>query len=113
MILALDFLIFLAMPAILSRYRIRKVNVPRASYWLSAENIGAFYELFRARMALFGSANVILGMGVSQMVFAANLKPSRELDNGAFLLLLVAYFVFVIIWFFTLFRKLVSGEKGI
>lgn len=112
LILVMDLLIFLVIPALLSRYRVEKVNVPRASYWLAPENLDAFYEFFRARMALFGAANVILGMCVSHLVFRANLDPAGTLDNRIFVLLLSAYFVFVIIWLFTLFRKLVSEGRG-
>jgi len=110
--LVLNLLIFLLMPAVLSKYRVRKINTPRPGYWLSDENIGRFYELFSTRMALFGAANVVLGMAVMQLVFAANLSPSKTLNNGAFLLCLSAYFVFVIIWLFTLFRRLVSEGRG-
>ena len=110
--LVLNLLIFLVMPAVLTRYRVVKINVPRASYWLSEENIERFYVLFCSRMGLFGAANVVLGITVLQLVFAANLRPSKTLDNGTFLVSLIAYFVFVIIWLFTLFRRLVSEGRG-
>ncbi len=104
--LLVNIAVFAVLPWVVQAYRIKKINVPHKGHWLSAGNIEVFYEFFRTRMAWFGIANILFGVSVMQMVYSANLSTGAVLDSRMFTAVLVAYFVFVIIWLFTLFRKL-------
>jgi uncharacterized membrane protein len=106
LMLGLNILVFALLPWVTQGFRVKKLSVPRSEHWLAAGNIDEFYEYFREKMAWFGIANTVFGSVVMQMVFSANQRPGTELDGGLFTAFLVAYFVFVIIWLLTFFRKL-------
>lgn len=106
---ALNVIVFGLAPWIVQKKRIRKLNLPGRGRWLLPENIDEFYFFFREKMAWFGIVNLIFGGAVSHLVFLANSAPDPTLDGSAFFVLLTAYFVFVIIWLFTFFRKLSEG----
>ena len=105
-VLVMNLLIFGAGPWVVKFGKIRKLALPNRSHWLSGEHIGEFYVYFREKMAWFGIGNIVFGVVVNQMVFSANSLPVPMLDSRLFLVFLTGYFVFVIIWLFTLFRKL-------
>lgn len=103
---ALNVIVFGLAPWIVQKKRIRKLSLPGRSRWLSPDNIDQFYFYLREKMAWFGIVNLVFGGVVSQLVFNANSAPNQRLDGSAFFVLLTAYFVFVIIWLYTFFRKL-------
>lgn len=105
-VLVLNLLVFAAGPWAVRFGKIRRLALPNRAHWFSREHIGEFYGYFREKMAWFGVGNIIFGVLVNQMVFSANSLPLPRLDSSLFLVFLTAYFVFVIIWLFTLFRKL-------
>ncbi|MCO6509517.1 MAG: DUF1648 domain-containing protein [Aridibacter famidurans] len=93
-------------PWLAQRKRVRRLKLPNSGHWLSPENIDGFYAYFRMKMAWFGIVNLLFGAFVCQLVFVANSSSGAGLDSTAFSLALTAYFLFVIIWLFTFFRKL-------
>jgi uncharacterized membrane protein len=96
---------FLVMPWTFEKFKIRKMNLPNRDYWLAPERRDIVYRYFRTSFGWFGVANLILMIGVLQLVFNANLTSNPVLDNRVFLIFLGSYFVFVIIWLITFFRK--------
>jgi uncharacterized membrane protein len=104
--LVVNVAVFAALPWTTQRFRLKKLSLPRSKHWLAEGNIDGFYEYFRGKMAWFGIANVAFGSLVLQLVYSANLSPGAILNGSLFTALLVAYFVFVIIWLFTFFSRM-------
>lgn len=109
--IVLNVVVFGIGPFAVQKKRIRRLSLPNSGRWLSPERIDEFYFFFREKMGWFGIVSLVFGAAVSQLVFYANLAPEPRLNGAAFFVLLTAYFVFVIIWLFTFFRKL-SREKS-
>ncbi len=97
--------IFLFMPWAFQKFRVQKMNLPNPDYWLTPARIDEVYSYFKTSMCWFGVANLILMVGVVQLVFDANLTPNPVLNNSVFLTLLGGYFVFVIVWLIVFYRK--------
>lgn len=97
--------IFIVMPWSFEKLRIEKMNLPNRDYWLAPERKDIVYQYLRTSLCWFGVANMILMLGAFQLVFKANLEPNPVLNNKIFLIFLGSYFVFVIIWLITFFRR--------
>ncbi len=97
--------IFLLMPWMFQKFRVKRMNLPNREYWLTPERIALVYRYFRESFAWFGVVQLIFLIGVIQLVFEANLNPPPILNNQIFLILIIGYFVFVIIWLIAFYRK--------
>ena len=104
-VLLINIFVFMAIPWLFQRFRVKRMNLPNKRYWLAPERLDHVYEYFRNKMALFGIINLLFGVAVMHLVFLANLQGEGKLDNTMFLLFLIAYFAFVIIWLISFFKK--------
>jgi uncharacterized membrane protein len=102
--------VFIVMPWAFQKFKVRKINLPNREYWLAPERIETVYEYFRESFAWFGVVNLVFLTGIMQLVFQANLTPNPVLDNRTFMIFLIGYFVFVIIWVITFYRKFGKTE---
>lgn len=99
-VLALNLFVFLVIPIVTSR---RTSGIFRLKRPKGSEGT-RFRRFFRTRLLWFGIINLVFGIAVMHMVFAANLRSGRQLDSRLFIAVLVAYFVLLIVWLFLFFR---------
>jgi uncharacterized membrane protein len=97
--------IFVFLPRGLQKIRPTTISLPNPDYWLKPERIDEVHRYLWNWMCWFGVANLILLIGVCQLVFKANMEPGFVLDNRIFFTLIISYFVFVIIWLIVFYRK--------
>jgi hypothetical protein len=86
------------------------VNLPNRHYWLAnEERREVAIDRVRGLLGWVGMATALLLAMVIELAMQANLHRSN-LDNGAFMTVLVAYFVFVIAVFIRKMRLLKLPE---
>lgn len=97
--------VFSVLPWLFEKYRVTKFNMPNMEYWSKPENLDEFYTFFRGSMMWFGVGQLILLIGIIQLVFEANLTPNPVLNNKIAVGLLIAFLIFVVVWLIAFFIR--------
>lgn len=84
----------------------RFLNIPNKEYWLKEGNLGEFNLRFRRFMAEFGVAIFAFFFCISLLALRANLSDPVRLNERAFMVVFVAYLVYVMVWLVRLVRGL-------
>ena len=84
----------------------RFINIPNKNYWLQKENLPLFNEKFGFYMAEFGVALFVFFFCITGLTIQANLSEPVRLNEALFLMIFVAYMVYVVWWLVRLVRGL-------
>jgi uncharacterized membrane protein len=93
------------LPASLMRKRGDQVNVPNRAHWLAPERREATLQFLRMYGLWFATAVALFLAYVHWLVVQANRVHPPVLSSGAMIGGLVAFFVFLVVWLFVLFRR--------
>lgn len=88
LVVALVALLFGGLPAVLSRFPDRLINLPHKDYWLAPERREATLASVAGTLTWFGCAALLLMLGVTQLVIRYNLQRSAGLASGPMWLLI-------------------------
>jgi hypothetical protein len=99
------FLVFLYGPRMKLGIEKRYVNLPNKNYWLAGENKDRLKSILICYMNQFGIAMFAFMFGVGLFMIDANLSNPVRLNEERFLVLFVAFIVYVVYW------TIKSGDK--
>ncbi|MCX5852398.1 MAG: DUF1648 domain-containing protein [Deltaproteobacteria bacterium] len=90
----------------------RWMNLPNKDYWLKDENKPRAGEIISKLMWQFGTALFLFLFIVNLLTIQANLSRPVRLDERAFIIALVMFFIFIGYWLISFVRSFrVPGEK--
>lgn len=81
-------------------------NLPNKTFWLAPERREATLAFLAAHFAWLGCAVLALGNAVVFLVIRYHLEHQPALPSSSMWTILVAFFLFVLLWMVTLLRKL-------
>jgi uncharacterized membrane protein len=90
----------------------RFINIPNKDYWLQEENLPLFRQKFGSYMAEFGVALFVFFFCITGLTIQANLSEPVRLDQALFMVVFVAYMVYVVWWLVRLVRGLRVPEAA-
>ncbi|HXY61410.1 MAG TPA: DUF1648 domain-containing protein [Nitrospirota bacterium] len=97
-ILVMVFLLFHALPGLLSRFPDAMINLPNKEYWLAPERRASTFSRIKDYFVSMGIGLIIFLLFTLQLVIQANLREDRHLDSTVLWILLVVFAVFTIVW---------------
>ena len=113
-ILVMVFLLFHALPGLLSRFPDAMINLPNREYWLAPERRAATLSRIKDHLVSLGNGIIIFLTATLQLVIRANLTEDRHLNSKVLWILLAVFAVFTIVWsirFVRMFR-MQAGQSG-
>lgn len=102
-ILGLIVLEFTLLPYLIGKMPRRLINMPNKDYWFAEQRRPETVEIIRHYFEWFSAALLALFIGINQLVFLANIN--RENLSSQIWLILIAFFVFVIVWLIKFYRR--------
>lgn len=101
-------LVALGVPRLIAAMPVELINLPNKEYWLGPERCQASLDFLAAQMAWLGCAILFVVAFAFHFSIQANLHPPIGFDSRSFLMVLGAFFLFLMVWlvrFFTRFAR--------
>ena len=102
-ILLLIVLEFTFLPWIIGKFPARLINMPNKEYWFAEERRPETIRVINHFFEWFSTALLALFVGISQLIFRANL--TGENLSPLSWLILAAFVIFVVVWLISFFRR--------
>lgn len=94
---------FTLLPFLIGKMPNRLINMPNKEFWFAEERRAETIEVIRHFFEWFSASLLAVFIGVNQLVIRANLD--RENLSSQIWLILIAFFVFVIVWLIKFYRR--------
>ena len=98
------FVIF-GLPALIRALPAEVMNVPNKQYWFGPERREASLQFVSSWFAWFGCAVFLVGCFAFDYALKSNLHPHDRPNSAQFACVLIAFFVFTLLWIIRVFRR--------
>jgi len=92
-------------PRMLRRIPVSMINLPNKQYWLAPKRKDESLAFVERQLEWMGVFTVAFLALVMHLAIRANFNPEHRLENGAFVVLLVAFVVSIAWWIVKLYRR--------
>jgi hypothetical protein len=103
--------LFVVLPAVVTRLDPRRIHLPHREYWLSPERRAETLAAIRERLECMGCATMAFLLVVMELTFRANLHPPPRLPMEAFWACLGCFLVFWVLWMAMFVRRFAAPPE--
>jgi uncharacterized membrane protein len=106
------FVLFMAVPSMVTKFPPRLVSLPNKEVWLAEENKPRTEAMLTQLMSEFGSALFAFFFCMGLLVLDANLAEPVQLNERLFLVIFSAFILFMLYWCVKVFRAFRRPAAG-